>query len=251
MKTRYMNSLASGVILLGLGLASVAHATSIPGQGTWETALEGRDLDGDRTTAEAFYDRSLRITWLADANYAMTSRFDADGLMTWVDASAWADGLNPYGSGIMDWWLPWTSSDSETGCRNSGINCGYNVDPYTSALAHLFWVTLGNESNDPFCNEDFQIFCGSGLTNTGPFDNVRSGLYWSSEEYIESPFERVWGFTFGDGFQSSFDKSGSGYSWAVHSGDVGASLVPVPAAGWLFGSGLLGLLGMRGRRRRS
>ena len=32
-------------------------------------------------------------------------------------------------------------------------------------------------------------------------------------------------------------------------GDVGASVVPVPAAVWLFGSGLIGLLGVARRKR--
>ncbi len=38
-----------------------------------------------------------------------------------------------------------------------------------------------------------------------------------------------------------------GYAWAVRDGDVGA--VPVPAAVWLFGSGLIGLLGVARRKR--
>jgi hypothetical protein len=32
------------------------------------------------------------------------------------------------------------------------------------------------------------------------------------------------------------------FAWAVHSGDVSA--VPIPTAIWLFGSGLLGLIGV-------
>jgi len=36
--------------------------------------------------------------------------------------------------------------------------------------------------------------------------------------------------------------------WAVHAGNVGA-VVPVPVAVWLFGSGLLGLLGLARRKQ--
>jgi hypothetical protein len=32
------------------------------------------------------------------------------------------------------------------------------------------------------------------------------------------------------------------HAWAVRDGDIGA--VPIPAAAWLFGSGLLGLIGV-------
>jgi hypothetical protein len=39
-------------------------------------------------------------------------------------------------------------------------------------------------------------------------------------------------------------KSDTLFAWAVHSGDVGAAIVPLPAAIWLFGSGLLGLISM-------
>ena len=40
------------------------------------------------------YDDVLDITWLQDANYAMTSGYDADGTMTWDDAFTWAANLN-------------------------------------------------------------------------------------------------------------------------------------------------------------
>jgi hypothetical protein len=38
------------------------------------------------------------------------------------------------------------------------------------------------------------------------------------------------------------------FAWAVRTGDVPA-VVPVPAAVWLFGSGLLGLIGMAKRNK--
>ena len=42
----------------------------------------------------------------------------------------------------------------------------------------------------------------------------------------------------------SYDLTFIGYAWAVHDGDVGAAVVPLPAAAWLFGTGLLGLIDM-------
>jgi len=49
-----------------------------------------------------------------------------------------------------------------------------------------------------------------------------------------------------NGEQDYFDKTFDIYAWAVRSGDVSA--VPVPAAMWLFGSGLLGLIGVARRK---
>ena len=81
-------SLAIGCLYAPLS----AHAVGISGQGTWETTLQARDLDGNLTTAEAYYDTALEITWLADANYAGTT-------MAWGTANSWAVNLNPYDSG--------------------------------------------------------------------------------------------------------------------------------------------------------
>ena len=51
-----------GTILLSLILSSSTHAMGISGQGTWETTLESRDLDGNVATIEAYYDTALNIT---------------------------------------------------------------------------------------------------------------------------------------------------------------------------------------------
>jgi hypothetical protein len=49
------------------------------------------------------------------------------------------------------------------------------------------------------------------------------------------------------GDQGFHNKSIEYYAWAVRSGDV-VSAVPVPATVWLFGSGLIGLLGIARRK---
>ena len=48
------------------------------------------------------------------------------------------------------------------------------------------------------------------------------------------------------GRQNTYSKTNNLYAWAVRSGDVSA--VPVPAAIWLFGSGLLGITGIARRK---
>lgn len=86
--------------------------------------------------------------------------------------------------------------------------------------------------------------------NYNLFSNIQSqpgAYYWSATEYATNT-NYAWGFNFGTGYQSGYGKTDTGYAWAVHAGDVGASVVPLPAAAWLFGSGLLGLLGVARRK---
>jgi len=89
---------------------------------------------------------------------------------------------------------------------------------------------------------------GSGLTNTGPFSGLLPFHYWSGTE-LDSLVAWFLDFGFdGGGAQSNEGKSGSTFAWAVRSGDVPA-VVPVPAAVWLFGSGLIGLISIARRKK--
>lgn len=225
------------------GSGGMVHASSVAGQGTWETTLQGRDLDGNLSTSEAYYDISLNITWLADANYAGTT-------MDWLTANAWAANLNPYGSGITNWRLPAVTDTGAPGpqCANNGTDCGYNVDTASGEMAHMFYATLGNKGYYDTAGNYPQP--GWGLSNTGPFSNVQTHFYWSSMEVPPNTIFR-WYFHFDFGGQHDYIYEPFGYySWAVHAGDVGAAVVPVPAAVWLFGSGVMGLIGVSGKRRR-
>ena len=230
-------------LIAALGFSGAVHAAAISGQGTWESTLQGRDLDGNLATAEAYYDIVLGITWLADANYAGIT-------MTWADANAWATGLDPYGSGITGWRLPTVTDTGAPGCEFAfaGTECGYNVDTATSEMASMFYDTLGNTPYADASGNLAQV--GWGLSNTGPFRDLQPYYYWSGTEYPLLPF-RAWDFNFGSGSQGYIGKRAELYAWAVHAGDVGASAVPVPAAVWLFGSGLLGLIGIARRGPRT
>ena len=234
---------ALSVGLFTLGMVSNVYAASITGQGTWESTLQGRDLDGDISTFEAYYDTTLDITWLADANYAGTT-------MDWATANNWAANLNPYNSGITGWRLPETVDVGNDGATTNGniyqgVDTGYNITTH-SELSHMFYEVLGNTAYYDTSGNGPQT--GYGLSNIGPFTNIRSYVYWSATEYARDTFS-AWYFGVTTGYQSFANKSVSFYAWAVHSGDVGVSAVPVPAAVWLFGSGLLGLLGVAKRKR--
>jgi hypothetical protein len=106
----------------------------------------------------------------------------------------------------------------------------------------------------------------------GLFDNVYGGGYWTSEDYLwtgqvyedaadaEGAEQRnaKTGFGWLYYFDGGIRGPSSGYKtilstaapravWAVRDGDVLAA-VPLPAAVWLFGSGLLGLAGFARRK---
>ncbi len=95
----------------------------------------------------------------------------------------------------------------------------------------MFYNTLGNSAG--------------ALTNTGPFSNIQSSFYWSATEYADDN-SLAWYFGMQDGYQDIIDIGNEKYAWAVKSGDI--SSVPVPAAMWLFGSGLLALAGLVRRK---
>jgi len=231
--------------LISVMASSAAHA-----------ALQGRDLNGSAGSFEAYYDTDLNVTWLADANYAKTSSYDADGLMTWAAANTWAAQLSFYNpltnETIDDWRLPTTTDTGTPGCQfaNSGTDCGWNVNPASSEMAHLYFTELGNLSYYTTTGAVSGAYAGgsnptSTLDNVGPFINFQSHLYWSATEYAPNPFG-AWYFHTGLGYQNYGDKANSLYALAVRPGDVAA--VPEAETYALMLAGL-GLIGWRARRR--
>ena len=208
-KQRLKVAISAGLISLGM-------------VGSADAALVGRlAATPGGTDYQAYYDDVLDITWAADANIN-----DVD---TWQNQNAWAAGLDI--GGVTGWRLPTTlqpdasCSNQQSGITSFGFNCS------GSELGNLFYNTLGNTANS--------------VTSTGPFSNVQSTGYWSATQFATFT-NSAWVFDMSNGNQVAIDKDFTFYAWAVHSGDVSA--VPVPAAVWLFGSGLLGLAGFARRK---
>jgi hypothetical protein len=211
------------------------------------------------------YDNVLNVTWLQDANYAKTSGASATGVMNWTTATTWAANL-VYG-GFSDWRL--ASNTAVSGGASYNLNFSYNgstdvgfniTSPY-SELAYMQNVNLGLKdyySTTGVYQANFGIFGNGtyngvntssfGKNNVGLVNNLQSGAYWSGTEVSPGSSE-AWAFTIGYGNQIRYIKPFELYAWAVRPGDVAA--VPVPGAVWLFGTGLLGLLGFNRRDLRN
>lgn len=232
--------------------------------GTAHAALQGRDLNGSAGSFEAYYDTVLDITWLADANHALTSGYDADGRMTWSAANVWASNLS-FTDGIRtydNWRLP-TVKPIHAGVfnyafsTNGSTDGGYNISAPGSVyeysiggeMAYMYYNTLGNQGYFTLAGSLSGCYVNSSntcLDNVGPFSNLQAELYWTDLEFAPN---RVSGWAFGmnDGNQlAGNSKVNTYYAWAVSSGDIAAP-VPEPETHATFLAGL-GLLAWRARR---
>ena len=201
------------------------------------------------TDYQAYYDDSADITWTADANLAATETFFAGGfgpggtgtysvMTSWIDAMNNADGGTGY-LGATEWRFPFTPQ-TDTNCASqitSPYLASYGAGCTGGELAHLY--------ND----------YGITTTNEGPFSNIENDTedtsgYYSSE--ISDAYNVSYIYRLGSGelYPITQTNAGFSYTWAVHDGDISLlSNVPIPAAAWLFGSGLLGLFGMARRKK--
>jgi hypothetical protein len=205
----------------------------------------------ERAGGLAFYDTVLNVTWLANANLAQTETFGVEGIkesgfMTRDKSFEWIAAMNTASYlGVNDWRLPTWTDSGPTGCdfSYSGTDCGWNADTSTGEMASLFYDTLGNLALYDTAGNFPQS--GYGLTNSGPFANIQSYYYWADTESASDPSE-AWYFHLNFGSQNDAKKDLNRNAWAVRSGDIAA--VPIPAAAYLFASGLA-ILGWFRRRQ--
>lgn len=172
---------------------------------------------------QAYYDDQLNITWLAEADAFSTPAPDSGGPglvepdLILVLANAWVTNLTI--NGVSGWRLPNMDVNGDVAI----VDCtsSTQADCKDNEYGHLFYYGASTT-------------LGSGITSTSPdpFTNVQSSFYWSNDPAAVFDFTGTSGSSAGDDY----------YVWAIHDGDIGT--VPVPAAVWLFGSGLLGLIGI-------
>jgi hypothetical protein len=226
-------------------LLAVAFLASAATTGTAQASLVDRGNG-------LLYDNVLDVTWLQDANYAKTSGYSATGQMNWITATTWAANFNYFG--LTGWRLatntPINGSNFNYNFSYNGTtDGGFNITSPKSELAYMYYVNLGLKpyySTTGVYQPDFGIFGNGtlyGQNNVGLVHNLQSYWYWSGAAAYSIGSGSAWGFTIFDGGQATYDKFDQFYAWAVRPGDV--STTPVPGAVWLFGSGLLGLLGFK------
>jgi hypothetical protein len=205
------------------------------------------------------YDDVLNITWMADANYGVTSGwFEAEGFpvhngqVDWYSAMTWASSLE-YG-GYDDWRLP--SPLSRDGsypdmslCNTRRMACD------TSELGYMFYRNLGVPYSE--LSGAVSILAARNIANLALFKNLQPKIYWTN---LRDPSNYMWAFAFDFGygndiltpnedFRSEYIY-GWGIPWAVRDGDViDVSAVPEPQTAALMLAGL-GLAGWAARRRR-
>jgi hypothetical protein len=229
------------------GTAMAAGAIPVSGQGTWETTLLARDLNGDGA-ADAYYDSTLDISWMADGSHAATAGVDLDrrgpGILY---SSTWTSYLSTLDHhGTTGWRLPYAGQADAPACAGgsgqvpSGIGCRFVTDASDSELAHLFYVTLGNTTGS--------------LSNTANFVNVvQIGAYRFGTNY-SGPYANPasvdglpMSFFFATGHKALFREDDGYFGWAVRDGDV----TPVPEAQtWALLLAGVAAVGVRACRRR-
>ena len=237
-------SSAPPLVLLTLVLgvtATEAGAAIVPGQGTWETTLKARDLDGD-SAADAYYDTALNITWLANNALEQNSSTYGGVSMHFTQTASWVNDLHI--NGIRGWRLPQVREDLP-----AVSYAGFPTDPSSSELAHLYYLTLGNQ---PLCD-----YSTAGC-NFGPLDSQPLSIK-SYPAFTQTPVPgrpgHVWTFSMYAGVEGNDNTSSGVYLGhiAIHDGDVGVPLVgavPEPQTSMLVLAGVISL-GMCLRRTRS
>lgn len=269
MNKRFQLAALTIILALSSGAYAQSYATSAPGQGTWETTLQGRDLDGDLTNGyEAFYDTALDVTWLNNPSPPWsTPSYPSNYAGTWTDVNNFAKQLNVFG--VTGWRIPSTDRNLGTKALPNWVGSSFiNYETaFSSELSYLYYVTLGNygELNSLYPGGEGRSGVRVGWLNSGPFgyfDPFQGTTRWNlpsvlwvgpgRSAYNNGEITSVDGFTTYQGGSALYlyPNSTAGALF-VRSGDVGvAANVPEPQTYALVLAGLM-VTASAARRRKT
>lgn len=223
MKKKFLAGLVAGVFMFGMAGMAQASLTTI-GKATYGPNEYNLIWDDDNN--------GQSVVWL---DYSHTPS-------TWENQKYWAEVIlgealiiNIGSSYDVDW------GGSSWRLPSAGVNPteGYNLT--SSEMGHLFYTELGLQSYE----DRGKVLVTNAELNAEEFDNLIAKWYWSGTSAANT---FVWGFNMALGLQNDGRMiSRIPYGLAIRNGQV--SVVPVPGAIWLFGSGLAGLLALNRRRK--
>lgn len=236
---------ASTMVLSAFSLHAQATLTSFTGTGgvelvyssvsnvTWtKDANLIKSLVGSYTSAQVV----STLNSLNGVSGITTNDIDlANGTVSSNGANAFIAYLNSisYG-GSTTWRLPTVATTTWNGIST------YNGTAQGDELYELYRGELGGGNWNP-------------MPDTATFNNEKAAEYWTGTD-ASWDSNQAWIFFGGNGGQVTRTKSDRYYAWAVSDGNLSTSsttpsAVPVPAAAWLFGSGLVGLAGLRRKKQ--
>ena len=177
--------------------------------------------------------------------YTLTAAdFGSGGTVDWWAGQAYVYYLNTINYGGSNKWMLPTTPDTNLSLGSNHSNTQLGELYYNELHAKAFggW--------DSYSWGDFGILDTGVFIDTsgsvGPFINAHTSVYWSDTEDSSYP-STAWGFDTSLGWQSNWFKGYQFYAWTVISPEQ-LIAAPLPGAVWLFGAGLLGLLGLQRRR---
>jgi hypothetical protein len=180
----------------------------------------------DGQTCKLIYDEEQNITWL---DYTRPGAI-------YTTQSTWVQDLSLTIGGVTydDWRLPRVTDTVNASIPPTPVS---DAQKNSSEMAFLYYIQLGGAFSDPPPP-------GPGLPSYTPFEHILNTNYWSA---TASGTQFHWVLYFQDGRQQLNANNGSVSALAVYDGRV----VPLPGSALLLGSGLIGLLALGGRRRKT
>jgi hypothetical protein len=219
-----MKKLLNGVLMVLLLFVFISTANAslitigtarIGGTGTAYSLIWDDDNNGNS------------IVWLDYAN----------NFTDWTNQNAWAAGLTLTYDIDSAYSVDWGSSPWRL--PSAGDHPEFGDDKVTSEMGHLFYTELGLNNDLTSATE----------LNASNFDNLVATWYWSSTEFTTDS-DIAWRFYMASGEQGTNGKDHtSNRGLAVRNAQVSTAPVPEPATMFLFGLGLLGVLGI-GRKQK-